>query len=220
MAAEQKKRAEQVSSGWLELSKNPLLLLLLGTLLGSIVVPRIDQQIARVRRSQELRTQKAIAIIKASNDTEVLLNEIMTAFENRFKDDISLHAWNEEQPSFKAKVYSLHEEFNRIAWRWCPEAVEEAHLLTLIDRGDYLLAKQICASYSESLAKANRTRDVAWQALFEEQEFPFNQTRREELRRAIGAARASLVRAEDEHRRQMETLVQIFLGNNGQPDID
>jgi hypothetical protein len=203
------------TSPWLELSKNPLLILLLGTALGAIVVPQIEQRIARSRQRQELRTQTAIAIIKSNNDTNFSLNSILTAFEERFKDDSTLVSWNENLPSFRSKVYGLHEGFNQMAWRWCPETVKGAYLLRLMDNQSFRQSQNLCAEYDASLVRTMKPIDVAWDLLFQRRQSVATRDERDDLRRKLQRARSALRQSSMEREEKVSLLVHLLMGKDG-----
>jgi hypothetical protein len=202
-------------SPWLELSKNPLLILLLGTALGSIIVPQLDQHIARSRQLQSLRTQKAISIIKSDNDTDAALTAIQTLFENRGKDDSTILTWKENLPSFRSRLYSLHEDFDHVAWRWCPENVKEAYLLGLIDGASFDRGRTICSRYESSLRWEADERDLAWKLLLTARQSPVTSDEVDGLRVAVARASAALTQSRKDREAMVSELVHIVLGQDG-----
>src|SRR5438270_10956344 len=130
----------------LEASKHPLVILLVGTLLGSVFIPEINSRATRAREFEELRAERALAAVKTNSEVDRLLNLLLTDFAY-FWNDTKDGEFESRRPELRAKIYETHKEFDRFAWWWFDQAWQEAAILGLIEKET--VEKEEGAAYAE-----------------------------------------------------------------------
>lgn len=146
----------------LQILKHPLLILLLGTLLGSVIVPYISGRSARAREIEELRVTSAVAAVQNGNDVDRRLNGLLTTFESFWKDTPEAER-AARKGELRSKIYSLYEEFDHTAWWWFDESRHQARLLGLLSEKEAIEAEALSSQYRHGLEEGVAAIDSAWQ---------------------------------------------------------
>lgn len=141
--------------------RHPLLLLLLGTLLGSVLIPYVSSQAAHSREIEELRTERALAALQESNNVDRRLNVLVTSF-GTFWADTNDGTRESRQDELREKIYRVYEEFDRTAWWWFDEAWQTARYLNLLDDKEAKEARDLSEEYKASLLKCTAALDEIW----------------------------------------------------------
>ena len=163
-------------SSAMEATKHPLVVLLTATLLGSALVPFVNAQIARQNRQTELKLNRATEALRSHAATERRINELQTAFMMFAKDGL----WSDLQArrEIRSRLSASYVEFNRDAWWWYWELLQEVRLLRLVDESAAREIRSGIEEYSANLRQTTQEAEPLW-SLLSGQEFTAN--RRQEV---------------------------------------
>lgn len=141
--------------------KHPLFLLILGTLLGSVLIPFITSQAAHAREVEEVRSQRALSALQENYQVEERLNVLLTTFGTFWSetDDTNREA---RRPELRTKIYSVYEEFDRTGWWWFDEAWQTARILSLLSPSETQEAQKLSDDYRASLRTFTEAMDPVW----------------------------------------------------------
>lgn len=143
-------------------SRHPLVVLVIGTILGSILIPLINDRAARERKLEDLRAQRALAAIEASNDVDRKLSLLLTTFESFWKD--TDEPTQTTRSELRTRIYDLYGQFDLVAWWWFDESWQGARMVGLLDSHDSQEAERLSAAYSASLMESTRAISAVWKA--------------------------------------------------------
>lgn len=159
------------SRSLLRASKHPLVVLLAGTLLGSVLIPFVNSEIDRERRLRDLRAEHSRVVLKSSLDVERKLNLLNTAFESFYKDDVvSGQTTVDSRRALRVRVYELHEDFDRDAWWWHEQLLDEAKVVGLLDDARLSQLERAVRNYKNALLTSTELLDRYWAQLIRSQE--------------------------------------------------
>jgi hypothetical protein len=146
-----------------EAVKHPLFVLLVGTLLGSIAIPQVNRSIEADRRLATTRVEYAQKALQSARDVDRKLNVISTLLDNFRKDQVNPQTLtNESISQLRTQLYKLYEDFDREAWWWHWQALEDSDLLGLLTadtRQDFADAAE---AYQRNLVAATQALDPLW----------------------------------------------------------
>jgi hypothetical protein len=150
----------------LELSKHPLVVLLVGAVVGSIVVPRVNARIERTRQVHALKAQRGTDVLKFGFDIERRFNAVTTAFQSFYKDEVLTGIANDDSRQLlRTRVHQAYQEFDRDAWWWHWETLDEARILGLIDAVQLGKLELAVKHYQEALLASTAALDPYWEEL-------------------------------------------------------
>lgn len=141
--------------------KHPMFLLILGTLLGSVLIPYVSSQSAHAREIEEVRSQRALAALQENYQVDRRLNLLLTTF-GTFWSETDETNREARRPELRAKIYSLYEEFDRAGWWWFDEAWQTARILSLLDQNEVQEAQRLSEEYRASLRQFTAALDPVW----------------------------------------------------------
>jgi hypothetical protein len=147
-----------------EWTKHPIMVLLLGTLVGSIVIPRLNERATREAQLRELRTNLAQEAVTKSAEIDSSLNALVTTFGTYVKD--SLHRGKSgDRAELRRQVYTLYREFERDAWWWHWRVLAKAKVLRLATPEQLRRIDTACWRYQENLKRVASEVDRLWYPL-------------------------------------------------------
>lgn len=147
-------------------SKHPLFLLIAGTLIGSIVVPRVNSRMDHERQLHDLRCAKGSAVLQAGLETERRLNLVETEFESFYKDElVPGKASEKSRQALQERVHKTYQEFDHDAWWWHTQTVEEVKMLRLVDAAKLPELEQAVKNYQQTLIQSTTAFDPYWAEL-------------------------------------------------------
>lgn len=191
-----------------EISKHPLVLLTVATLLGSVLVPYVNARIDRERQRRELKTQRAIAILQSAFNVDRRLNLILTEFANFDKDRVTAGATTSaSKEALRSRVYTLYEDFNRDAWWWHWQVLEEAKILGLVDDLSRAQLDQAVSRYHDALVASTAELDPVWTEFIRNPGTP----RPETAAKTIKAARSKLKALSDRRQACVRQMIEAIL---------
>ena len=154
------------SKRFLAASKHPLVVLIAATLLGSVLIPAVNAQIDRQRRLRELKADRGNAALRSAWDVERKLNLLQTAFVAFYKDEVlSGQATRASRQALRDRVYVLHQDFDRDAWWWHWQMLEEVKVLGLLDGLALKQLEQAVGRYQDALLATSEPMDRYWARL-------------------------------------------------------
>jgi hypothetical protein len=147
-------------------SKHPLVVLVAATLLGSVLIPAVNGQIDRQRRVRELKAERGNAALRSAWDVERKLNLLRTAFVAFYKDEVMSGVdTRASRQALRDRVYALHQDFDRDAWWWHWQMLEEVKVLRLLDDEALAQLEQAVGRYQAALLATSDPIDRYWERL-------------------------------------------------------
>lgn len=144
-----------------DVGKHPLVLLLIGTFLGSLIIPYLKERETHARELATLRTEKAFAAFNANKEVNTDLNGMLTGFENLLKARV--HTLDPERDyDLQRQIYAHHTAFNRDAWWWFPQLITEAQLFGLLTPESATEARALAEQYNAELVATSKTLEPFW----------------------------------------------------------
>jgi hypothetical protein len=144
----------------LETTKHPLVVLAVATVLGSVLIPYVNSRIARENRQRELRVSQAVQALRSSSETDRRLNLVLTEFANFVKDESPNDS--AARSALRERVYRLYAEFNRDAWWWHWQLLQEIQVLHLVDDDAARIMRAAIEEYAANLKESTQALDPLW----------------------------------------------------------
>jgi len=140
--------------------RHPLFLLVIGSVIGSFLIPWIGEKINRKKTLQEARLRKAIEIVENNTKTVSQLNAMVTRLssfhDNNVKMKPSPEKVRELQQKLIADLDDRWSEFDKTAWWWPEDLNTEATILgTTPVTGKDVLRQHISAYKTNILETSN-----------------------------------------------------------------
>lgn len=158
--------------------KHPLALLLIGTLIGSLLIPNINEQSNERRLRHEERLKIAISIIEQSHETDRRMSNLMN-FLNLFHNDHKVKGM--QLPSLESDQYKAREKFNDMflafngqAWFWHWNVRSESTLSALATPEEEKKISVLAREYSNALSEETAALTPLWKAFLKENFNPFD----------------------------------------------
>lgn len=147
--------------------RHPLTLSLIGTLLGSLLIPWIVGRSSKQAALADTRVKQAIQVMATSNGVDTTINKIKTAFESFEKDALSVEQQDEfvrRREDLRKRVYELYSDFDSSGWWWARNIYDQAHILHLIPPARLDKMNEYMGQYNNNLVETAHTIDIPWQA--------------------------------------------------------
>jgi len=161
-----------------DLIKHSLFILLFGTLLGSIIIPHINDVSARKRMQYEQKQRIAFDIFKNNLEvTEQLhtLHKTMELFHYEFYrmgSNKKNYPILNEQKALRNRLNPLYLEFNKHAWWWYWDIYHEANIFGLVPTNESDRMIKLFEPYKNNLLKSLKTLDALWYSCIDEKYNP------------------------------------------------
>ena len=119
-----------------DFSTHPLLLLFIGSVIGSFLIPIVSEKIGKKRVLQEARVKKAAEIVDNNIKTLSQINSLITRL-NMFHDDNtrlkpSPAQLSEQQEKLRDDMNGRYLEFEKTGWWWYRNLNDEAVILEIV----------------------------------------------------------------------------------------
>jgi hypothetical protein len=115
---------------------HPLFLLVVGSVIGSFLIPRISEQTGKKRVLQDARLRKAVEIVDNNTRTSSELNSIVTRLATFHDENVRLKPspakLSDRQDKLAEEVSRRYEEFEKTGWWWYRDLIDEAVILELV----------------------------------------------------------------------------------------
>ena len=147
--------------------RHPLTLSLIGTLLGSLLIPWIVGRSSKQAALADTRVKQAIQVMATSNGVDATINKIKTAFESFEKDALPVEQQDEflrRREDLSKRVYELYSDFDSTGWWWARNIYDQAHILHLIPPARLDKMNENMGQYNNNLVETAHTIDIPWQA--------------------------------------------------------
>ena len=157
-----------LSGGILDFLKHPLLLLIVGSIVGSILIPRISEQASHTKALQDARLRKAVEIIDNNTRTISQLNALRTRLGMFHSDNVRLKPASaklkEWQDKLGADMNDRYLEFEKTGWWWYRDLNDEAVVLEIVPpTGSDKLRKDVNAYHTNILDTVKALNEM-WHA--------------------------------------------------------
>lgn len=144
------------SKGILSTLRHPLFLLVVGSVIGSFLIPWISQMNDRNRILREARLKKSVEIVENNTRTISQLNQLLTRLGMFHVDNRRLNPSPKELKQRQDKVAedanNLYLEFNKTAWWWYEDLRDEALILKTVDDNTSQSLTQHIDAYSKNIS--------------------------------------------------------------------
>jgi hypothetical protein len=152
----------------IEALKHPLVLLLAGSLFGSLLIPRINEQSNQKKLRHEERLKMAISIIEHSHETDRQMSGLMN-FLDLFRKDHQVRMAG--GPSLPSEQYKAREKFNDMylafnaqAWFWHWNIRSESTLSSLATPEESAKITALSYEYTNALLEETQAMSQIWGA--------------------------------------------------------
>jgi len=184
--------------------RHPLFLLIVGSIIGSFLIPWISQRSDKSRVLREARLKKAVEIVGNNTRSLAQLNSLVTRLGIFHKDNIRL------KPS-PAKLSALQEklaedmdkqyaEFEKTGWWWYRSLNDEAVILEIVPRTGSDKLRHDIDNYAENMTQTVASFGDLWhKCLSKEYDFQENgpvtqiQTKMNERLKQLATERIALI---------------------------
>jgi hypothetical protein len=144
-----------------ELSRHPLFLLLLGSLIGSVLIPWLNTRADRQRLLREARLKAASEIIRHNLDMNQKLNTLQTTLElfhkNNASSVIPVSERSHERAALRIRFDSAYLDFDQFAWWWYRDIYRDAVLLGIADKQKLKIISTALEAYTRNLSDSAGT---------------------------------------------------------------
>ena len=152
-----------------EASQHPLLLLLVGSVLSSLLIPGISSRSSEAQLLQETRLKKALEVGTRNREFDSKLNVLSTLMQTFHNQNVRMKfnsgELKEAQTAFRKQYTDRYLELDEMAWWWYGDIEREAHLLKLTSAEDYKLLDETIKKYNESVATTVEAIGPMWRYL-------------------------------------------------------
>jgi hypothetical protein len=172
----------------LELSQQPISLLLMGTLLGSLLIPYSNDRSNRHKLKHEERVKVAILIIEQSHETDRRLSNLID-FLVLFRKDHNAFSkvpgyFEKEQYNGRKSFNDMYLSFNSQAWWWHWNVKSESSLSALATPDESKRMSELARQYSEALGECVGAVTSLWDPLLKNHYNPSNHRYDELIKKA------------------------------------
>lgn len=151
---------------FLKRMQQPLSLLILGTVLGSVIVPYLNDLSNRKKVRHEERVKMALSIVEQSHETDRRLYNLMeylVLFRKDHKDSsASGVSLKKEQYSARKAFDEMYLSFNAQAWWWHWNVKSESRLSAIATQQEAETISRLAREYSDALQQSTAAISKAW----------------------------------------------------------
>lgn len=137
-----------------EASQHPLILLLVGSVLSSLLIPGISARSSEAQLLQETRLKKALEVGTHNREFDSKLNGITTLMKTFHNQNVRMKfnpvELREAQNAFRKDYTDRYLALNETAWWWYWDIQREARLLKLTSAADDTRLDQKIKEYGDS----------------------------------------------------------------------
>jgi hypothetical protein len=159
--------------------KHPLFLLVVGSVIGSFLIPWISQKNDRNRVLREARLKKQVEIVNNNTETISQLNSLVTRLGIFHKDNIRLKPSPAKLEDLQDKLADdmnrRYGEFEKAGWWWYRSLGEEAVILQIVPRGGSDKLRNDVNAYADNITQTVAAFNDFWhKCLSKEYDFEEN----------------------------------------------
>lgn len=190
--------------------QQPLGVLLIGTLLGSLLIPQLNDISNRRKLRHEERVKVALMIIEQSHETDRRLYNLMDylVLFRKDHDDPAMSAafLKEEQRTARKTFNDMYLAFNAQAWWWHWNVKSESSLSAIATTAESKEIGELAQQYSEALGECTKAVSTLW-APFLKKPFKPDNPENDAL---IDAARENLTKARTRRNQLAIQMAKVF----------
>ena len=203
-------KAEPKAHPVIEYLRHPLVVLLVGSLVGSIVIPYINARSTETRLFQEARLRKATEIMNHSREFSSEMNSLMTAIGSYHFDNIRMRIrpaeYKQTQKEFNKKMNDRYIEFDKKAWWWYGSLLQEAAILKLASQDDLRKIDEDIKKYAANVNEHTGVMGELWHAVVSPDYDPHD----EKIARFIEVANKKVAELSEDRRIIIEHIIQVI----------
>jgi len=193
--------------------QQPLTLLLIATLLGSVLIPYFNNLSNRAKLRQEERVKLAISILDQTKETDVRMDDMMRHFVLFRKEHHDTHATPEQLKSdqlaeMKVMKDSFYAYSSQAFW-WPWNVWHKANLSALATPEESQKFGIIRDDYLKTLDQSSQSLGTLWKRLLEDPYKPDDH----EIDQLIDRVQAEILKCRTLHDDQALKMAQIFAGS-------
>jgi hypothetical protein len=190
--------------------KHPMVVLIVGTALGSVVIPYLNARIDNQRRLAELKSQRAALVLQSAGEVDRLLNLLLTEFGTFRKDQIATNsATPAAKEALRTRVYDVYREFDRRAWWWHWQTLEEAPVLNLVTDEGFAKLDAGVRCYHQALLASAGALDPLWSEFIRKKSNTYSTNAKE----MVEEAALTLRKQTNQRRGCVRQMVRALLDN-------
>ena len=152
-----------------EVLRHPFVLLLIGALTTSLLVPYLNSKVNRNQLLREARLKKAIEIGNHNTEFNSRFNALKTMLESFHNQNVRLRLEPAElrqaQLKFRDDFTKRYLDLDEIAWWWHPDIEREASVLGLIPSDELQELDRDLKEYGNNVNKSFNVLRPLWQEL-------------------------------------------------------
>jgi len=152
-----------------EIPKHPFVLLVVGAIITSLLVPYLNSKVTRSQLLQEAKLKKAIEIGDHNMEFNSKFNALKTMLESFHNRSVRLQLPPSEfratHSRFVDDFYRRYVELDEKAWWWYPALEREASVLHLLSDTERQTLSTECKIYHDNLIASFEVLKPLWVAL-------------------------------------------------------
>ena len=154
------------SRGILNVLRHPLLLLVVGSVIGSFLIPWISHKTDRSRVLREARLKKKVEITNKNTETISKLHLLVTRLGIFHKDNIRLKPSPAKlavlQDKLGEDMNDLYADFQKEGWWWYRSLNEEAVILEIVPPGGFDNLRKDVDAYEKNITDTVAAFNPFW----------------------------------------------------------
>ncbi len=188
-AATKGPRLTRVLKGLGDALKHPLVLLLIGTTLGSFLIPHLNDRSTQKTARQEQRVKMAISIIEQDHETNKeisgMMNYLLLVRQNLQVAGLTSSVVEKEEYTARQKMDDMYLAFNNgQAWWWYSDIQADARLSALATSEESRKIAPLASQYGTDLNDETQALSQLWSA-FLKSDFKPSDAKYDELQKQI-----------------------------------
>lgn len=172
-----------------EVLRHPFVLLAIGAVTTSLLVPYLNSKINRSQLLREARLNRAIEIGKRNTEFNSKFNALKTMLESFHNQNVRLVLQPSElraaQLKFRDDFSKRYLELDETAWWWYSDLEKEASVLDLIPPNELQALDIDLEKYGDNLHRHFEVLKPLWQVLTSQDYNPNDQTSRDKVEQII-----------------------------------
>lgn len=192
--------------------QQPLSLLLIATLLGSVLIPYFNDASNRSKLRHEERVKLAISILDQTKETDVRMDDMIRHFalfrqehrDPRTKQEDLKTDQRAELKAFKELFYSYSSQ----AWWWPWNVWHKANLAALATPSESQKLANIREEYLKALTEGSQSFGILWERLLEKPYRPDDS----EIDQLLSSVEKEVRNGRERHDQLALKMAQIFAG--------
>jgi hypothetical protein len=169
--------------------KHPFVLLVIGAITTSLLVPYLNSKVNRNQLLREARLKKAIEIGDQNTEFNSKLNALKTMLESFHRQNVRLQLQpvelREAKLRFRDDFTKRYLELDEKAWWWYSDLQREASVMGLTSTDELRTLGSNLGKYADNVNKSFDTLRPLWQALTSHDYDPNDQASRDKVEKII-----------------------------------